>query len=93
METFTYFWLSYSDKKIHIDRIPVVGKNIDDLFCMGSELLESHKLHLILLLDGTLIYDKEHLDILENAKVLIAYTEEQMCKLSIYFDTKKIFGI
>lgn len=56
---------------------------------MPNELLESYKLRLLLLLDGTLIDGNEHLGSLENAKELIAYAEEHMSKLSIYFDTRK----
>ena len=47
-----YFWLSYCDGN-HIERIPIVVKNIDHLFCMASEIIESDKLHLLLLSDGT----------------------------------------
>ena len=41
---------------------------------MANELLESDKLRLFLLLDGTLIHDNEYLESLENATELI-YTD------------------
>ena len=58
METFMYFWLNYFDG--NIERIPVAVKNIDYLFCMASEIIESDKLHLFLLSDGTRIDDNEY---------------------------------
>lgn len=42
---------------------------------MASELLESDKLRLFLLLDGTLIHDNEYLESLENSTKLNACTE------------------
>ena len=59
METFVYFWLNYSDRNNHTKRIPVAVKNTDHLFSMTGQLLESEKLRLFLLLDGTLINDNE----------------------------------
>ena len=47
-------------------------KDIDHLFCIASELLESNKLNLFSLSDGTRIDDNEYLKILENAKKLAA---------------------
>ena len=77
------------DVNNHTERFPVPRKTIYHLFyVMANELLESYKLRLLLLSDGTLIDDNEHLGSLENAKELIAYAEEQMSKLSIYFDTR-----
>ena len=89
MERFMYFWLNYSDGNNHIERIPVAVKNIDQLFRMASEILESDKIHLFLLSDGTLIEDNEYLKSLETATGLIVCTEEQIQKLSIYFDIKR----
>ena len=60
---------------------------------MASELLESDKLRLFLLLDGTLIHDNEYLESLENATELIVCTEEQTQKLLFYFYIKKIFAL
>ena len=60
---------------------------------MASDLLESDKLRLILLLDGTLINDKEYLERFENATELIVRTEEQAKKLVFYFCIKKIFAL
>ena len=89
METFMYFWLNYSDKNNHIDRIPVAVKNIDHLLRMTSEIIESEKLFLFLLSDGTRIDDKKYLESLATATELIVCTEEQIRKLSIYFDIKR----
>ena len=55
-----YFWLNFSDNN-HIERIPVGVKNIDHIFYMASEI-ESNKLYLFLLSDGSLIEDNEYLD-------------------------------
>ena len=41
-----YFWLNFSDRDNHVQRIPVAVKNIDLLF----KSLESDKLRLFLLL-------------------------------------------
>ena len=54
---FMYFWLNYSDKSNHLENILVALKNIDDLFCVASDLLESDKQYLLLLSDGTQIND------------------------------------
>ena len=43
-----YFWLNYSVRNNHIERIPVAVTNVDYFFYMPSELLESGKLHLFL---------------------------------------------
>ena len=86
--TFMYSWLSYCDGN-HIERIPIVVKNIDHLFCMASEIIESDKLHLLLLSDGTWIDDNEYLESLETATELIVCTEEQIQKLLIYSDVKR----
>ena len=87
METINliHFWLSYSDKDNHFDRILVAVKNVDHFFVC----LESDKLRLFLLLGGTLINDNKYLKSFENAAELIFYTEEQMRKLFIYFDKRR----
>ena len=56
---------------------------------MANELLESDKLRLFLLLDGTLIHDNEYLESLENATELTVGTGEQTQKLLFYFYIKK----
>ena len=56
---------------------------------MVGELLTSDKLHLFLLSSGTWIDENKCLETLENAADLVVCTEEQMHKLSIYFDIKK----
>lgn len=53
---------------------------------MASEILETDMLHLFLLSDGTWIDDNKYLERLENATELIVCIEEQMQKLSNYFD-------
>ena len=54
--TFIYFWLNYCDKN-HIDRIPIAVKNIDHLFNMTSEIIETDNLHLFLISGSTWIDD------------------------------------
>lgn len=58
----TLFWLSYSDKNNHLERIPVAGKSIKYLSCMASELLESDKLHLFLLSNSARTNNNEYLE-------------------------------
>ena len=55
METFIYFWLNYSDKNNRMGKIPIAVKNIDCLFRIVSERIESDKHYLLLLSDGTRI--------------------------------------
>ena len=61
METIMYFWWNYSDSN-YISRILFDVKKIDNLFCMAGALLESDKLHLFLLSDGTRIDDNKYLE-------------------------------
>ena len=68
-----YFLLNYCDNN-HIERIPIAVKNIDYLFHMASEIIESDRLHLFLLSEGTWIDDNECLEYLENAAELIVCT-------------------
>ena len=56
-----YFWLNCCDGNNHHERIPIAVKNIDHLFRMASEILESDKLHLFLLSDDTRIDDNKYL--------------------------------
>ena len=49
METLIHFLDNYSDKNNHTERITVAVKNIDHLFRMANEIIESDKLHLFLL--------------------------------------------
>ena len=59
---------------------------------MAGEIIEPDKLYLFLLSDSTRIDDNEYLDDenLEIATELIVCTEEQIEKLSIYFELKDI---
>ena len=59
---------------------------------MANETIEPDKLYLFLLSDSTRIDDNEYLDDenLEIATELIVCTEEQIEKLSIYFELKDI---
>ena len=82
-----YFWLNYCEN--HIERIPVAVKNIDHLFNLVSEIIKADRLHLFLLSDGTRIDDNEYLESLENDTELIVCTEEQIQKLSIFFELKR----
>ena len=83
-----YFWLNYVDKG-HIERILIAVKNIDHLLRIGSEAIEAEILHLFLLSDGIRIDENEYLESLETATELIVCTEEQIQKLSIYFEFKR----
>ena len=83
-----YFWLNYCDEN-HIERIPVAVKNMDHLFNLASQIIKADRFHLFLLTDGTRIDEDEYLSSLENGTELIACTEEQIQKLSIYFESKR----
>ena len=89
-EIFMYFWLNYSNKNNHVERIPVSVKNNGHHFCMVSKVFQSDEPHLFLLSGGTRVDDSEYLQTLKNATKLVVYTKEQIHKLSIYFDAKKI---
>ena len=91
--TFMYFWLNYSDENHHIERIPVAVKDIDHLFNLVSEIIKADRLHLFLLSDDTLTDDNEYLESLENGTELIICTEEQIQKLSIYFELKRYLNL
>ena len=86
--SFQYFWLNYYDEN-HIERILVAVRNIDHLFNLASEIMKADRLHLFLLSDGTRIDDNKYLESLENGTELIVCTEEQIQKLSIYFELKR----
>ena len=68
-------------------------KNIDHLFNLASEINEADKLHLLLLSDGTRIDEDEYLSSLENGTELIVCTEEQIEKLSTYFELKRYLSL
>ena len=89
---FMYFWLNYCDKN-HIERIPVAAKNIDHLFNLVGKIIKADRLHLFLLSDGTRTDDNEYLESLENRTELIVWTEEQIQKLSIYFELKRFLSL
>ena len=93
LTAFMYFWLKYCDENHHIERIPIGVKNINQLFYLASEIIESDKLHLFLLSDGTQIDDNEYLESLENGRESIVCTEEQIQKLSVYFELKRYLSI
>ena len=64
-------------------------ENIGHLFHLASEIIEADRLHLFLLSDGTRIDENEYLESLENGTELIVCIEEQIQKLSIYFELKR----
>ena len=68
---FMYFWMNYCNEN-HIERIPVVVKNIDHLFNLASEIIEADRLHLFLLSDGARTDYNEHLGSLENGTELMS---------------------
>ena len=90
---FMYFWLNYCDENHHIERIPITLKDIDHLFNMTSEIIKADRLHLFLLSDSTRIDDNEYLSSLENGTELIIFTEEQIQKLSAYFELKRYLSL
>ena len=87
-----YSWLNYCHEN-HIERFPVAVKNIDHLLNLASEVIEADRLHLFLLSDGTRIDEDEYLSSLENDTELIICTEEQIQKLSIYFELKRYLNL
>ena len=90
---FKYFWLNYCDENHHAERVPSAVKNIDNLFHLASEIIEADTLHLLLISDGTQIDDNEYLESLEDATELIVCMEEQIQKLSIYFELKRCLDL
>ena len=90
--TFMYFWLNYCHEN-HIERIPVAVKNIDHLFNLASKIIGADRLHLFLLSDDTRTDDNEYLESLEHGAELIIWTEEQIQKLSIYFELKRYLSL
>ena len=82
---FMYFWLNDCNENDHIERILIAVKDIDYLF----EIIDADRLHLFLLSDGTRIDNDECLSSLENSTELIVRTEEQIQKLSVYFELKR----
>ena len=87
--SFQYFCLNYCDENHYIEGIPVAVKNIDHLFNLASEIIKANRLRLFFLSDGTRIDDNEYLESLENVTELIVCTEEQIQKLSVYFELKR----
>ena len=87
-----YFWLNYCDEN-HVERIPINVKNKNHLFHLDSEIIKADRLHLFLLSDGTRIEDDEYLRSLEDNIELIVRTEEQIQKLSIYFELKRYVSL
>ena len=88
-----YFWLNYCDKNHHIWRIPVAVQKIDHLFRLVCQIIEADRLYLFLLSDGTRIDENEYLSSPEDGTELIIYTEEQIQKLSIYFELKRYLSL
>ena len=88
-----YFWLNYCDKNHHIWRIPVAVQKIDHLFRLVCQIIEADRLYLFLLSDGTRIDENEYLSSPEDGTELIIYTEEQIQKLSIFFELKRYLSL
>ena len=61
IKTFMYLWFNYCVKNNPIQRTPDAEKNIDHLFRMAIEIIESDKLYLFLLSDSTRIDDNKYL--------------------------------
>ena len=73
----------------HIARIPIAVQNIDHIFYLASQIIKANRLHLFLLSDSTQTEEDEYLSSLEDESKLIVCTEEQIQKLSIYFELKR----
>ena len=78
--------------KIVSKEFPLLWKNIDHLFRMANEIIEADRLHLFLLSGCTRIDNNDYLSSLENGTKLTVCTEEQIQKLSIYFELKRYLG-
>ena len=76
-----------------MERISIAVKDIYHLFNMVSETIKVDNLHLFLLSDGTRIDDNEYPESLENDTELIVCTEEQIQKLSVYFELKRYLSL
>lgn len=74
-----YFWLIYSDRNNHMERIAIAVKNVVNCcvksFFMASEILEQDQICLFLYLNYTLIDENEYLESVKNAEEFIAFTE------------------
>ena len=68
-------------------------KDINHLLNLASEIIEADRLPLFLLSGGTRIDHNKYLESLENSTELIVYTEEQIQKLSIYFELKRYLSL
>ena len=55
--------------------------------------MEADRLHLFLLSDGTRIDENEYLSSLKDDTELIVCTEEQIQKMSIYFELKRCLSL
>ena len=60
---------------------------------MATEIIEADRLHLFLLSNGTRIDEDEYLGTLEDDTELIICTEEQVQKLSMYFELKRYLSL
>ena len=76
-----------------MERIPVAVKDIDHLFSLASKIIKADNLHLFLLSDGTRIDDNEYLESLENRTEITVCMEEQIQKVSVYFELKSYLSI
>ena len=68
-------------------------QKIDHLFRLVSQIIEADRLYLFLLSDGTRIDENEYLSSPEDGTELIIYTEEQIQKLSIFFELKRYLSL
>ena len=68
-------------------------ENIGHLFCLASQIIKADRLLLFLLSERTRIDDNKYLENLENGTELIVCMEEQIKKLSIYFELKRYLSL
>ena len=87
------FWLNYCDENYHIERIPIAVENIGHLFYLASEIIKVDMPHLFSLSDNARIDEDEYLSSLKDGTELIICTEEQIKKLSIYFELKRCLSL
>ena len=81
---FMYFWLNYCDEN-HAERIPIAAENINHLFHLASEVMKADAFWQYSDWWGWILKQPRR-----RYRKLIVCTEEQIQKLLIYFELKKI---
>ena len=87
-----YFLLNFC-KDNHFDYVAINVSDIEKLFGLAFDILDSRDLCLLLFVDGTQIADNEYLKTLPAWTQLLVWTSDQKEKFLIYFDVKRLFEI